>query len=185
MAETTTLTDNDLIDAIFDRIGRTLAMMDGHFSHEDLTVTREQTRPAGEDQIHISYKIAYRYGSEDFHGSFLLPLGETMTIAAMLMMLPQESVDEIRAADSLVPEVRDAVVELGNLIAGAVDYALRDAVGDGSSARFRGCQGVRAGVRPAFPYEEGQTLLVGRARGRIAEYDEFPFLFMMPLPPGM
>jgi hypothetical protein len=39
---------------------------------------------------------------------------------------------------------------------------------------------VRPDVRPALIYNEGDRLLVGRARGRIHEYPEFDMILMLP-----
>ena len=39
---------------------------------------------------------------------------------------------------------------------------------------------MRAGVRPAFPYREGDPLIVGRAMASLHTYPPFEMILMMP-----
>ena len=75
----------------------------------------------------------------------------------------------------LQAETSDALDEKGG-----VDACLRSLFDGDVTARFGGCQGVRAGVRPAMPYEEGEPLLVARGEGRIGDFPAFPFLMLLP-----
>ena len=43
-----------------------------------------------------------------------------------------------------------------------------------------GCQGVRPDIRPAFPYVEGQPLLVGVAESSLAGFEPFEMLLVLP-----
>jgi len=72
------------------------------------------------------------------------------------------------------------MLEVGNFIGGAADAALREAVGVKAKVRAEGCQGVRPDIRPALVYNEGDSLLVGKAKGRIHDYPEFDLILMLP-----
>ena len=48
------------------------------------------------------------------------------------------------------------------------------------SVTSKGCQGVRADVRPAFPYEEGAELLVVRAKTKVHDFPSFELIGMFP-----
>ena len=43
-----------------------------------------------------------------------------------------------------------------------------------------GCQGVRADVRPAFPYEEGSELIVARVGACFDPFPPFELILMLP-----
>lgn len=184
MNSLTAIHDRRLVERLFDRVVATFSAMGGKLDVQDLEVRRETTRPAGEGKIHISFRIAFRFGEERGQGCLLMPLPDAATMAGVLMMLPASSVDEWRESQDLEESAKDAVMEVGNLIGGAFHAVLEDVI-EKARARFAGCQGVRPGVRPAFPYEEGTELLVARASGRVGEFPRFPLLFMMPVPPEL
>ena len=70
---------------------------------------------------------------------------------------------------------------IGNFVGGAADAALRSLGYAEIRVRSESCQGVKPGVRPAFAYEEGATLLVGRASAELAGWPPFEVILMLPL----
>ncbi len=146
----------------------------------DLQCARESQRPAGEGSIHISFRQAYVAGPRTLHGCILFPLSEALTLAGYLMLEPEEVIETMRACTELDDTVKDAILELGNFIAAAVDGVVRDESGGAVSVRPEGCQGVRADVRPAFPYDEGSPLMVCRASGQVHTFPRFELLQIAP-----
>jgi len=61
-----------------------------------------------------------------------------------------------------------------------VDVALRPPGDEETMVRSEGCQGVRADVRPAFAYDEGSELIVGRAHMTLHDFDPFGVVLMLP-----
>jgi hypothetical protein len=178
----TTIQDDALIAGVLDRLAAELATMMGHeLALSAPKVERATTRPAGKGQVHISFKLGLvRDGGAKSHGALLVPLPDAITMAGFLLMMPEESVPGLRAQTELEPAIKDAMLELGNLVASAGQSALIDLGALGWSLVSEGCQGVRADVRPAFPYREGEPLIVGRAQARLEEFTAFELIVVLP-----
>lgn len=156
-------------------------VIDRPFAFRAAQVARSEKRVAGVGAIHISFKLEVRQGADVRHGCLLLPLPEAISLACYLMMVPDDSVAQYRKQKDLERSLKDAMLEIGNFIGGAAETALRELQpGASVHVRSRGCQGVRPGVRPAFPYEEGRPLVVTRARGQVGEFKEFELLLQLP-----
>jgi hypothetical protein len=169
------------VTEIFERITSDLSMLaDRELGVQGLTVERETTRPAGGGQVHVSFRFGAEEAERLHHGTLLVPLPDAITLASFLMMLPDSAVRERRARTSLDASLKDALLEIGNFVGGAVDAALRAVETPISRVRFEGCQGVRAGVRPALVYTEGEPLIVGRAQVTIGDYAPTEMIVMIP-----
>ena len=176
--------DLDLVRGIFERIATDLGMIiDREIRIFEPQVGRTRTRVEGQGQIHISFKLAFKVGEETLHGCLLVPLPDALGMAAYLMMVPDEAVEASRGETELDRSTKDAMLEVGNFVAGAVDAVVRGRFADGCSARSEGCQGVRPGVRPSFVYEEGRELIVGRSTAQLHEFPEFELILMLPIIP--
>lgn len=169
------------LEEIFERISGDLSMLaDREIAVKELVVEQHSARPAGEGRIHVSFRIGAEVGEELVHGTLLVPLPDAITLASFLMMLPDDTVRERRSLTSLDDSLKDAMLEIGNFVGGAVDAALRALETPVSRVRFEGCQGVRAGVRPALVYTEGAPLLVGRAKVTIGSYEPTTLILILP-----
>ena len=128
--------------------------------------------------------MSFLFGAEECeslnHVTLLIPLPDAITLASFLMMLPDETVRERRNLTSLDAALKDAMLEIGNFVGGAVDAALRALETNVSRVRFEGCQGVRADIRPALVYREGDPLIVGRAKVAIGAYEPTEMIVMLP-----
>ena len=176
-----TQSDQELIESLVQRIGADLGMIiDRSVDVHDCSVERLDHRVAGEDLIHISFRLGLRVNGLTKQGCVLLPLPEAISVAGYLMMLSEDEVAEYRGRDTLDVPMKEAMLEVGNFIAGACDAVLRRCLPSGSSIRSEGCQGVRPDVQPAFEYDEGEGLVVGRARASIDEFPEFELIVMLP-----
>lgn len=169
------------IEEIFERITSDLSMLaDREIAVKQLAVERHGARPAGEERIHISFRFGAEEDQEVHHGTLLIPLPDAIVLASFLMMLPDEAVQERRTWTTLDDSLKDAMLEIGNFVGGAVDAALRALESSVTRVRFEGCQGVPSGVRPALVYSEGAPLIVGRARVVIGAYEPTELIVMLP-----
>ena len=185
MSSTVEVDEKQLVEGILDRVASDLAMIiDRDLLIEGVAVERQDARPAGEGSIHISFKLCFDTPEGESHGCLLMPLADAVSVAAYLMMAPDEEVAEHRGIEDLDRSMKDAVLEVGNFVAGAADAVLHNWYPEGYSVRSAGCQGVRADVRPAFPYEEGTELIVGKCTSQVHEYDSFDLLLLLPVLAG-
>ncbi|QDU65001.1 hypothetical protein [Engelhardtia mirabilis] len=174
--------ETKLIGAIAHRVVDDLALVvDRSMTSEVLEVCRIDRRQAGQGQVHISFKLGFTAPSGSGHGCLLMPLPDAVALASHLMMEPDATVKERRGDTELDRSTRDAMIEVANFVGGATDAAMRTLSVSGLSARSEGCQGVRADVRPAFPYQEGSLLVLGQARFQLHTFDPFEVLIMLPV----
>ena len=180
------LDDLDVVETVMARVTSVLGMLiDREFRVGELRAERVHERPAGAGQVHVSFRMAFGLEGGDRHAALLVPLPDALALAARLLCLSDEEVEEHRGLLGPDALTKDALLELGNMISGAVQDSVRELTGSDSSVSFGGCQGVRADVRPALEYTEGDELVVGRAVARIHEYPEFELILMFPALPGM
>jgi hypothetical protein len=173
--------DLELAQGLFERMAADLAMiLDRELGMEDVRVERERQRAAGADCVHISFKMRVQSGERAFQGCVLVPLPDALALAGYLMMLPDEAVARERGRTELDGAFKEALLELGKFLAGAWDTVLRRSLPVETISRSEGCQGVRAGIRPAFVYREGDELLVARARARVHSFEPFEMILMLP-----
>lgn len=181
MTEICTSPQVECVEEIFQRIASDLSMIaDRELTLETTEVEIRDARPAGAGKIHISFRLGFRVGEERHHGCLLVPLPDAISLACSLMMVPEDVLVSSRARTSLDDTTKDAMLEVGNFITGATECALRALGIDAVKVTFEGCQGVRADVRPALTYREGDPLLVGRAQLTLAEFPADEVLLMVP-----
>ncbi|MCI0548992.1 MAG: hypothetical protein L0027_17140 [Candidatus Rokubacteria bacterium] len=182
----TDIATNDLafFTSLFRSVAADLAMiLDTEVSMEIKGAERHKKRASGVGKVHISFRFLIHHEGEDHHGSVLVPLPDAIGLAGFLMMHEAAEVEQDRKREDLDRPLKEAMLEVGNFIAGAIDAVIRTWYPPESSCRSTGCQGVRADVRPAFPYREGRELVIGRARTRVAKYPEFEAIVQLPPPP--
>lgn len=181
MAADCSTTEVSMIEEILHRVAADLSMVtDRDLSVKESEVSRDTKRPVGRGQIHISFRMAITGQGETRYGCWLLPLPEAVSLASYLMMVPDEDVRERRELETLDDSTRDAILEVGGFLAGAMDAALRESTGLEVQVSLHGCQGVRRDVRPALDYREGDPLVVGRARAAVHDFPEFDLILMLP-----
>lgn len=181
MTSTCTEAEVLLVEEVLQRIAADLSMItDRELVIGEAKVKKMDRRPAGRGRVHISFRLGIEQGGRLHHGCVLLPLPDAISLACFLMMVPDEGVTGKRKLTTLDETIKDAMLEVGNFIGGAADAALREAVGVEAKVRSEGCQGVRAGIRPALIYSEGDPLVVGTARATVHEYAEFDLIVMLP-----
>jgi hypothetical protein len=175
--------DAVLVDGILGRIARELGMMLGHeLVLDGARVERATSRPAGAGSIHVSFKLGFAAadGTERF-GSLLVPLPDAITMAGYLLMMADEAVAARREERTLDTPLKNAMLEIGNMLASAAGSVLTELGLARWSVRSVGCQGVRDGIRPAFPYVEGSELVVGRAAARFEPFPACEHVLILPV----
>ena len=172
--------DDELLQDLLGRIATNVAMLvDREILVEDLTTERVHERPAGRSRVHISFKLEFVNEAGEGQGCLLMPLPDAISLACYLMMFTETEVNTHRDDTQLDQSTKDAMLELGNFIAAAAEETFRGFV-EGMTVRSDGCQGVRADVRPALRYAEGDELLIGRAQVRVHEFPPFELLTLIP-----
>lgn len=174
--------DQELASEVFQRVTGDFAMVVGkEFSDIDTQSERADSRPAGGGCIHVSFKFGFQMNGVSSQGCFVVPLPVAITLAGHLMLQSDETVAELRAKTTLDLDTKDAILELSNFAANAVEAAFKNVGQNDVEVRSAGCQGVRADVRPAFEYEEGSELLVGRGKTKLEDIEQpFEMLLMVP-----
>lgn len=169
-----------MIEALLGRVTADLSqLLDRAIAAEDIRVQRVTERAAGPGQVHISFKLAVRGPEGERQGCFLLPLPDALTLAACLMMVPEEEILRARTVQAPDGLTKHALLEIDNFIAGACDAILRD-WNESCSIQPAGCQGVRPEVRPALDWAEGEGLLLARARLCIGALEPCELLVLLP-----
>lgn len=159
-----------IVREIFDRVASDLSMLaDRDIDVGNITYEERTDRPAGAGTVHIAYRFGVMTGGDEVqHGAMLIPLEESIALAGYLMMASDSQVAAMRESGEVDHAVKEAILEVGNFVAAASDSAMRSVGARCERVVFEGCQGVRADVRPALQYEEGDTLGVGRAQVTVA-----------------
>ena len=182
MSDVATNTTPELaqVEEVFRRIAGDLAMIaDRSLTIDSFRLECAQARAAGQGETHISFKLGLQHKGRVAHGCLLVPLPDAIALACYLMMISDDLVKSKRASTTLDAATKDALLEVGGFIAGATDGALRAQGFEDVKVRSESCQGVRAGVRPAFDYTEGDDLLIGRARAVLHDSPPFEMILML------
>ena len=181
MSQSPSPTETELIEAAFERLAADLAMIaDRSLTIEAVRAQIAHARPAGEGEVHVSFKLGFRLPAGSLHGCLLMPLPDALSLACYLMMVPDDQVEARREDTTLDSSTKDAMIEIGNFLAGAIEASLRTMDLEHVRVMAEGCQGVRADVRPAFLYREGDALFVGRAQAKLHSHPPFEMLLMLP-----
>ena len=170
-----------VLEEVLQRIAGDLSMIaDRNMKVGDVDCERMDHRPAGEKQVHISFRMGFQAKGQWFAGCVLIPFVDAVALAGCLLMLPEATLVAQRKVVELDPPSKDAMLEVGNFISGATDAALRSLELEGLKVVFDGCQGVRANVRPALIYEEGEPLWVARSEVTVEGFDTQSYIVMLP-----
>lgn len=174
--------DERAVREILDQVAQDLSMIcDRPVEVLGVETERARSKPAASGGVHVSFKLGFQRGAAAHHGCFLVPLPDAISLACYLMLVSDEDVARRRASRDLDHALKDALLEVGNMVGGSVDAALR-AGAEQHAPRVcsEGCQGVRPGQRPGFARRADEELVVGRARARVASFPPFEALLLLP-----
>ncbi len=147
-----------------------------------ITVELRSDRPAVASGVHISFRFGVQGKAGVGHGSFMLPLDESICLGGNLMMAGPRQIEELKAKGEVAGPLRDAILEVGSFVTGALQSELGSPSSRELRVEFEGCQGVPASVPPRLDYEEGAPLVVSRAAFRLGA--AAPVEALLILPPG-
>lgn len=182
----TILTDIALVEGVLRQVSSDLELaLDQPILFGAPRIDCASTLPAGAGQIHISFKIAFQSTTgARLHGAVLAPLPEAMAMGCFLLTIPMATVIARRAEPAPDAVLKDAMLEIANMLGGSINTAL-DMLGvAGWSARSEGCQGVRANVPPAIEHAPGAPFVIARVPTVLASFPEFQLLMVLPLTHG-
>ena len=178
-AKACTAAEAVLVEECVRRIASDLALiLERSFVVERVSVERLASRPAGEGQVHVSFKFGVEVDGAIVHGCWLVPLADALAIASHALLFEDGEVREHRAQVAPDGALRDSLLEVSAVVAASLASSLTPAGAERVGAE--GCQGVRAGVRPALAYREGDALLVGRARCQLHLWPAFEAILVLP-----
>lgn len=176
------LDDHELVQCVLARIATDLGLiLDRELELDGFVLEHVRARPAGKGQVHISFKLGIDAGEEEEQGCLLVPLPEAIALAGYLMMKEDDEVARERTRQDLDGPYKEAMLELAKVLASCCQAVLDRALPD-RAVRSAGCQGVRANVRPALAYREGDRLLVARVRARLAAFEPREWILVLPDP---
>lgn len=182
MSNVSTAEDEKLAKEIGDQIAADLTMIiDREIAIDSVNAERVEARVAGEELIHLSFRIEFQVGAEKHYGCLLVPLPDAISVAGYLMVMSDEDVLRERESTTLERSMKDAMLEVGNFVGGSSDAIVRNwGSKTKMTARSAGCQGVAPGAIPNFAHSRGQELILARLRARVAEFEPFEMILMLP-----
>lgn len=176
--------DRAVSQHVFGKITEDLSMLlDRPLALSELEVERSPHKIPAPKSVHIAFRLGVTVDGVLRHGSLLVPLAEAISMACYLMMMADDVVAARRKDRDMERATKDALVEVGNLIGGSIDCALRETFPKRTSTRSEGCQGLKAGFAPAFPHAADEELVLVRASLALHEYPAFDAWLMLPAIP--
>ncbi len=178
-----------LAELALEQVARDISL----FSNRDISldvesVRRTGDRACGRGSIHLAFRLTIDgaadtgdgAGSGMRQGCLLVPLADAITLASFLMLKSHEDILALRRRTDLDRPLKDAMLEVCNLVGGAIDNALRWFLPSGATVRAAGCQGVRDGARPVLANPPETELVVARAKSRVDSFDPSAWVLMIP-----
>ncbi len=178
--------DRRLVQQCFSKLAEDLSMLlDRPFLCSQVEVARARQRVAGEKAVHVAFRFGVTVDGTLRHGALLVPLPEAIAMACYLMMMADDVVAARRKDRDMERATKDALLEVGNLIGGSLDCAVREVFPRRTSTRSEGCQGLKPGCAPAFPRTAEEEHVVARATLTLHEYPAFDAWLMLPAIEGI
>lgn len=173
--------DRRLVQQCFSKVAEDLSMLlDRPLACEQVEIARARQRVAGEKVVHVAFRFAVTVDGVLRHGALLVPLPEAIAMACYLMMMADDVVAARRKDRDMERATKDALLEVGNLIGGSLDCAIREVFPRRTATRSEGCQGLKPGFAPAFPRASDEEHVLARARLTLHEYPGFDAWLMLP-----
>ena len=171
----------ELLDLLIDEAAASLALLsDFQLGEPVLADVIEHDRPVWEE-VHIVFRIGFAIKGRARMGLLGLTLPEALTLSGFLLMLPTDSVAENRSKSEPNEGDKEAIMEAGNLIAGAFRASLSKRVNGSVDVQFFGCQGVAAGEPPWISGFEAEALAIRQHSASFAKFDTFSVVMAIPV----
>ncbi len=171
----------ELLDLLIDEAAASLSLLSefqlGDPAVEDVV---EHDRPVWED-IHIVFRIGFAIKGRARMGLIGMALPEALTLSGSLLMMPMDHVAENRAKSAPDEGDKEAIMEAGNLIAGAFRSTLSKRINGSVDVQFFGCQGVAAGEPPWISGFEAEALAIRLHSASFAGFEPFSIVMAIPV----
>ena len=171
----------ELLDLLIDEAAGSLSLLSEFELGEPVANdTLENDRPGADDSVRISFRVGFKTGRGVRVGFFQIPLDAALVLSGSLLMLPTDEIKVACTKDAPDDGDKEAIMEVGNLIGGAIDAVLRKRFDDEANAIFAGCQGVAAGHAAWVPHYEGEPLATRRHEVSFRSFEPFELLLAIP-----
>ena len=172
----------ELVTEILGAISQDLeAMLEHPVSFRKVSTELVHQRAQGEGQVHISFRFSLEWQGQGKMGCLLLPLPDASAMAGYLLALEEPATREARRIEEPETTMKESMLLLGQILSTSLGRVAKRRLPAGLRVDFAGCQGVRAGIRPALEYREGAPLCVARAESQVGGFAPFEALLMLPL----
>lgn len=171
----------ELLDLLIDEAAASLSLLaEFELGEPTLEDVIEHDRPVWED-IHIVFRIGFAIKGRSRMGLIGMTLPEALTLSGALLMMPKDAVVENRSKDVPDEGDKEAIMEAGNLIAGAFRATLSKRINGTVDVQFFGCQGVAAGEAPWIAGFEAEPLAIRRHSASFASFEPFSIVMAIPV----
>ena len=175
------MTGPGIAEVALAQVARDIALLSGKEMRLDDVATDVGPRRPGSEGVQISFRIAFDADGDKRQGCLMVPFADAVALAGYLMLKPGAEIAEMRERVELDDALKDAVLEIANLIGGAVDNALRWFLPSGAAITTDGCQGVRAGARPFLPRNgEDADYVVAEATATVDRFEPRRWVLLLP-----
>ncbi len=171
----------ELLDLLIDEAAASLSLL-SEFQLGDpvLEDVIEHDRPIWDD-VHIVFRIGFAIKGRARMGLIGLTVPEALTLSGSLLMMPQDTVAENRTKAAPDEGDKEAIMEAGNLIAGAFRASLSKRINGSVDVQFFGCQGVAAGDAPWISGFESEPLAIRQHSASFANFEPFSIVMAIPV----
>ena len=171
----------EILDLLIDEAAASLSLLAefelGEPVSEDVV---EHDRPVWED-IQIVFRIGFAIHGRSRMGIIGITLPEALTLSGALLMMPSDAVRENRTKDAPDEGDKEAIMEAGNLIAGAFRATLSKRIHGSVDVQFFGCQGVAAGEPPWISGFQAEALAIRTHSASFAGFEPFTIVMAIPV----
>lgn len=171
----------ELVSEIFAALSLDLeSMLEHSVRFGDLHTQLAHQRAQGDGQVHISFRFTLKSQAQVKMGCLLMPLPEANALAGYLLALGERATRVARRIQEPATTMKESMLLLGQIFSTSLGRVAMGRQPLGLQVSSAGCQGVRAGIRPALEYREGAALLVARAESQVGSFAPFETILMLP-----
>ncbi|QDV05046.1 hypothetical protein Poly30_05410 [Planctomycetes bacterium Poly30] len=171
----------ELLDLLVDEAAGSLALLsDFHLADAADEDVIEHDRPTWKD-VQIVFRLGFSIKGRVRMGLMTMPLAEALTMSGSLLMLPRDEVAQNRQKAAPDEGDKEAIMEAGNLIAGAFDAVLSKRIHGTVEVKFFGCQGLAPGDMPWISAFEAEPLGIRRHTASFSNFDSFEVVLVIPV----
>lgn len=171
----------EILDLLIDEAAASLALLsDFQLGEPSLEDFIEHDRPVWEE-IHIVFRMGFSIDGRARMGLLGLTVPEALTLSGCLLMMPMDAVAENRAKSAPDAGDKEAIMEVGTLLASAFRATLSKRINALVDVQFFGCQGVAALEPPWISGFEAEPLAIRTHSASFAKFEPFSIVMAIPV----